>query len=105
MEGSVTDKDTPAPTMTSFLKKLLRPNIYCNYVKMRNLVPHYFADIRHSPELEHDAYQHPAVTKDAPLPWVPRGPMGDCAQEVNHTNQVTPIDSVFITEKSKLVWD
>ena len=102
-----TDKGTPTPKKVSFLKKFFRPDVYCNYAEMRKLVPHDFADISYSPEVERDAYQHPAVTNIVPLLWVPRDPMGVSRQEVSHTNQVTPMtdEGAYFLETGKLVWD
>lgn len=91
----------------SMFKKFLRPDIHCNYASMRRLVPHDFADIRYSPEIERDAFQHPSVTNVTPLLWVPRDEMGVSRQECEHTNKVTPMtdEGAFFNEKGKIVWD
>jgi len=91
----------------SFLKKFFRPDVYCNYAAMRRLVPRDFAEIRYSPEVERDAFQHPAVTNITPLLWVPRDSMGVSLQECQHTNKVTPMtdESAHFDAKGKVVWD
>jgi len=95
-----------APSKTFLFKKFLRPDIYCDYAAMRRLVPHDFAEIRYSPEVERDAYQHPAVTNVTPLLWVPHDEMGVSGQECAHTNKVTPItdEGAHFDEKGRLLW-
>lgn len=90
-----------------FIKKFLRPDIYCSYAQLRKLVPQDFMEIRYAPEVERDAYQHPAVNATAPLLWVPRDEMGVSRQECSHTNKVTPMtdESAWFTDKGKIVWD
>ncbi|KEF55528.1 uncharacterized protein A1O9_08278 [Exophiala aquamarina CBS 119918] len=88
-------------------KKFLRPDIYCSYAQLRKLVPQDFAEIRYAPEVERDAYQHPAVNATAPLLWVPRDEMGVSRQECFHTNKVTPMtdEGAYLNEKGKIVWN
>lgn len=88
-------------------KKFLRPDIYCSYARLRKLVPQDFAEIRYAPEVERDAYQHPAVNATAPLLWVPRDEMGVSRQECFHTNKVTPMtdDGAYFNEKGKIIWN
>lgn len=94
-------------TKVGMFKKFLRPDIYCNYATLRKLVPQDFAEIRYAPEVERDAYQHPAVNATAPLLWVPRDQMGVSRQECFHTNKVTPMtdDGAYLNEKGKIVWN
>jgi len=88
-------------------KKFLRPDIYCSYAQLRKLVPQDFAEIRYAPEVERDAYQHPAVNATAPLLWVPRDEMGVSRQECFHTNKVTPMtdEGAYLNEKGKIIWN
>ncbi|KIV93563.1 hypothetical protein PV10_04769 [Exophiala mesophila] len=90
-----------------FIKKFLRPDIYCSYAELRKLVPQDFGEIRYAREVERDAYQHPAVNAAAPLLWVPRDEMGVSRQECSHTNKVTPMtdEGAYFTDKGKIVWD
>jgi calcium permeable stress-gated cation channel len=103
----VNEKHEQSQRKVSFFKKWLRPDIYCNYAAMRRLVPHDFAEIRYSPEVERDAYQHPSVTNITPLLWVPRDEMGVSRQECAHTNKVTPMtdEAATFDAKGKVVWD
>lgn len=107
VEKTMNDKGHPANQKVNFLKKFLRPDIYCSYAIMRRLVPHDFAEIMYSPEVERDAYAHPAVANVIPLLWVPRDSMGVSRQECAHTNKVTPMtdEGASFTEKGKIVWD
>jgi hypothetical protein len=90
-----------------FLKKFIRPDIYASYAVLRKLVPQDFAEIRYAPEVERDAYQHPAVNATAPLLWVPRDVMGVSRQECLHTNKATPMtdEGAEFNEKGRIVWD
>ena len=98
----------PAPhKQPSVIKKFIRPDIYANYATMRRLVPHGFAEIAYSPEVERDAYLHPAVTDESPLLWIPRDSMGVSRQECAHTSEVTPMTDAGagFNEKGRIVWD
>ena len=101
------EKSKPGQPKVSFIKKWLRPDLYCSYQMCRKLVPHDFAEIIYSPETERDAYQHPAVTNITPLLWIPRDEMGVSRQECAHTNKVTPMtdEGAHFNEKGKIVWD
>lgn len=97
----------PAPAgFVGMLKKFFRPDIYASYAIMRRLVPHDFAHITYTPEIERDAYQHPAVIDEAPLLWVPRDIMGVSRQECAHTNMITPItdEAANFNDKGRIVW-
>lgn len=93
-------------TFMGMIKKFVRPDLYASYAIMRQLVPRDFERIQYSPEVERDAYQHPAVTNVAPLLWIPRDTMGVSRQECAHTNKVTPMtdDGAFFDEKGRLKW-
>lgn len=96
----------PAPhDKPSMLKKFLRPDIYTDYATMRRLVPRGI-DIAYSPDVEQDAYHHPAVQGEPPLLWVPRDPMGVSRQECAHTSRVTPMtdEGAGFDDKGKIVW-
>lgn len=98
---------TPAPTtFAGMIKKFMRPDVYASYAIMRQLVPRDFARIQYSPEVERDAYQHPAVTNVAPLLWIPQDMMGVSRQECAHTNKVTPMtdEGASFNDKGRLIW-
>ena len=106
LDGSDPPTMQPAPEKVSMFKKFLRPDVYCNYPTLRKLVPTEFADISYAPEIERDAYQHPAVKDATPLLWVPRDEMGVSRQEVAHTNKVTPMtdEGAMFNQKGKIIW-
>lgn len=106
-DTTITTNMTPAPPgLKGLFHKFIRPDIYASYAIMRTLVPRDFGTIEYSPEIESDAYQHPAVKDAVPLLWVPRDVMGVSRQEVAHTSKVTPItdDGATFNEKGKIVW-
>ncbi|KAK5938364.1 phosphate metabolism protein 7 [Knufia obscura] len=92
--------------LTGMIRKFLRPDLYASYAIMRQLVPRDFARIAYSPEVERDAFQHPAVTNVVPLLWIPRDTMGVSRQECAHTNKVTPMtdDGATFNEKGRIIW-
>lgn len=98
----------PAPHQKpNFLTKFLRPDKYTDYATMRRLIP---ADIdvpHYEPEVERDAYFHPAVTDQLPLLWVPRDEAGISRQEVAHSAKVVPISDqdAWLDEKNKIQWN
>ena len=97
----------PAPhKKPSMFKKFLRPDIYTDYSTMRRLVPREI-EISYNPEVERDAYQHPAVQDISPLIWVPRDPMGVSRQECIHTSKITPMtdEGAGFDAKGKIMWD
>ena len=107
-ESKEATEHTTEPTKkVSFFKKFLRPDIYCDFKTMRKLVPHDFAEIIYSPEVERDAYQHPAVTNITPLLWVPRDEMGVSRAEARDTSKITPMtdEGATFNDKGKIVWD
>jgi calcium permeable stress-gated cation channel len=91
----------------SMIKKFLRPDIYDDYATMRKLVPQDTSYIRYEPEVEQNAYQHPAVIDTPPLLWVPRDSMGVSKQECAHTSKVTPMtdEGASFDDKGKIIWD
>lgn len=98
---------TPSRTgLVGLLKKFVRPDIYASYSIMRRLVPRDFGAITYSPQVERDAYQHPAVNDVAPLLWIPRDEMGVSRQEVAHTSQITPItdEGASFDSKGRITW-
>lgn len=98
---------TPTRTgLMGMLKKFVRPDIYASYSIMRRLVPRDFGPVICSPQIERDAYQHPAVNDVAPLLWIPRDEMGVSRQEVAHTRQVTPItdEGASLDGRGRIVW-
>lgn len=104
--------DGPAPPSAdgkkpNFLAKWFRPDIYTNYASMRSLIPSDFAEISYEPEVEREAYFHPAVTADVPLLWIPRDAAGVSRQEVQHSSKVVPMtdEDATLDEKNKIVWN
>ncbi|KAJ9247646.1 hypothetical protein C8Q69DRAFT_504545 [Paecilomyces variotii] len=98
----------PAPhKKPSILAKFLRPDKYTDYATMRRLVPNTLDSIQYPPEVERDAYFHPAITSQAPLLWIPRDPAGVSRQEVKHSLKVIPItdEDSWLDEKNKVHWN
>lgn len=91
----------------NFFAKWIRPDIYTNYASMRSLVPSNFADIFYEPEVERDAYLHPAITAKVPLLWIPRDAAGVSRQEVDHSSRVAPMtdEDATLDEKNKIIWN
>lgn len=91
----------------NFFAKWIRPDIYTNYASMRGLIPSDFADIYYEPEVERDAYFHPAITAKLPLLWIPRDPLGVSRQEVEHTSKVIPMtdEDATLDDKNKIIWN
>jgi len=106
-EDSTSSRDAKADSgFMGMIRKFLRPDIYASYAIMRQLVPRDFPHISYSPEVEKDAFQHPAVTNIVPLLWIPKDTMGVSRQECAHTNKVTPMtdEGATFTEKGRIVW-
>jgi len=98
----------PAPhKKPNFLTKFLRPDKYTDYATLRRLVPAHLEPPKYAPEVERDAYYHPAVTSTLPLLWIPRDELGVSKQEIEHTSRVIPItdEDAWIDEKGKLQWN
>jgi len=97
----------PAPhEKPGILKKFLRPDIFTDYSTLRRLVPKEI-EIRYEPQVEENAYFHPAVNAEVPLLWIPRDPMGISKQEIRDTEKIIPMtdESASLDEKNKIVWD
>ncbi|CBF89927.1 hypothetical protein AN0229.2 [Aspergillus nidulans FGSC A4] len=97
----------PAEPKTNFLTKYLRPDKYSGYRQLRTLVPNGTETVSYPPEVERNAYYHPAISAQAPLLWIPRDEMGISAQEVAHTSRVIPItdEDAWLDEKNHIVWN
>lgn len=87
--------------------KFFQPYKYADYETLGKLVPHDFADISYSPEIERHAYYHPCISASPPLLWIPRDPAGVSRQEVAHTSKVIPItdEDAFIDDTGKITWN
>lgn len=98
----------PAPhKKPSFITKFLYPHVYTDYQTLRRLVPKGFAEIEYAPEVERDAYYHPAISSPTPILWIPKDEMGVSRQEVRHSSKVIPItdEGAGFDDKGKMVWD
>lgn len=96
----------PPHQKPGLLAKFFRPDKYTDYATMRRLVPMEF-ELGYTPEVEKNAYYHPAVTREPPLIWIPRDEMGISRQEVAHTSKVLPItdEGAHFDQKGKIIWD
>ena len=108
--GTDTDgKDLPpAPhKKPNFITKFLSPHVYTDYHTLRRLVPRGFAEIEYAPEVERDAFYHPAISSPTPVLWIPRDQMGVSRQECHHSSKVIPMtdEGAGFDEKGKMVWD
>ena len=98
----------PAPhKKPNFLTKFLSPHIYTDYHTLRRLVPRGFAEIEYAPEVERDAFYHPAISSPTPILWIPRDQMGVSRQECRHSSKVIPMtdEGAGFDEKGNMVWD
>jgi len=105
-----TGKALPAPPPRkepNLILKFFHPDKYADYATLRKLVPHDFADISYTPEVERDAYRHPSISAQSPLLWIPRDIAGVSRQEIMHTSKVIPItdEDAVIDEKNKITWN
>ena len=102
-------KDLPAAPhkKPNFITKFLSPHVYTDYATLRRLVPKSFAEIVYSPEVERDAFYHPAISSPTPVLWIPRDEMGVSRQECRHTSKVITMtdEGAGFDEKGKMVWD
>ena len=96
-----------SPKKPNLFAKFLAPHKYTDYHSLRRLVPRTFAEIAYEPEVERDAYYHPAISSPTPVLWIPRDPMGVSAQECRHTSRVIPMtdEMAGFDEKGRMVWD
>ncbi|EED22954.1 DUF221 domain protein, putative [Talaromyces stipitatus ATCC 10500] len=100
--------ELPAPhKKPNLFTKFFRPDIYSDYRTMRRLVPSHIEVPEYPPEVERDAYFHPAITASIPLLWIPHDELGVSKQEVEHTSRVIPIsdEDAFIDEKGNVQWN
>ena len=98
----------PAPhKKPNFLTKFLAPHKYTDYQTLRRLVPRGFAEIVYTPEVERDAYYHPAISSPTPVLWIPRDEMGISKQECRHSSKVIPMtdEGAEFDSNGKTVWD
>ena len=98
----------PAPhKKPNFITKFLSPQTYCDYHTMRRLVPRGFAEITYDPEVERDAFYHPAISSPTPILWIPRDEIGVSRQECRHSSKVIPMtdEAASFDEKGNMVWD
>lgn len=102
-------KDLPAAPhkKPNFITKFLNPQIYSDYHTLRRLVPRGFAEIEYAPEVERDAFYHPAISSPTPLLWIPRDEMGVSRQECRHSSKAIPMtdEGAAFDEKGNMVWD
>ncbi|KAK4694051.1 calcium permeable stress-gated cation channel, partial [Lecanoromycetidae sp. Uapishka_2] len=106
--ASTNDSLPPAPhKQPNFITKFLSPQKYTDYQTLRRLVPRGFAEIAYDPEVERDAFYHPAISSPTPMLWVPRDEMGVSRQECHHSSKVIPMtdEAASFDEKGKLTWD
>ncbi|KAL5338571.1 hypothetical protein BJX70DRAFT_398518 [Aspergillus crustosus] len=98
---------SPAEPKVNFITKYLRPDKYSGYHQLRKLVANGTDSTVYSPEVEHNAYYHPAINSQAPLLWIPRDEMGISTQAVRHTGRVIPItdEDAWLDEKNHIHWD
>lgn len=92
----------------NILTKFLFPHKYADYYTLRRLVPRDFGDIGYEPEVERDAYFHPAIKSCTPVLWIPRDIMGVSEEECRDTNAVgVPMsdDVASFNEKGRIIWD
>jgi len=107
--GTAVSMPTAPHKKPSFITKFLKPQIYCDYLTLRRLVPHHLVDAEslYTPEIEKNAYYPPSVISPTPLLWIPRDDGGVSRQEIFDTNKVIPItdEGASFNEKNKLTWD
>lgn len=98
----------PAPhKKPNLVAKFLSPHIYTDYHTMRRLVPQGFANIDYDPEVERNAYYHPAIASPTPILWIPHDEMGVSRQECAHTSKTIPMtdEMAGFDEKGTMTWD
>ena len=98
----------PAPHQKpNFFAKFMAPHKYTDYHTLRRLVPRTFADISYDPQVERDAYYHPAISSPTPVLWIPRDDMGVSGQECRHTSKIIPMtdEMAGFDEKGNMTWD
>lgn len=103
-KGLTGSSETP---QGNFLVRWLHPNRFSGYTQLRRLVPNPHDTTQYAPEVERDAYFHPAISAQAPLLWIPRDELGVSRQEIQHSSKVIPItdEDSWLDEKNKIHWD
>ena len=98
----------PAPhKKPNFITKFISPHKYTDYHTLRRLVPRGFAEIAYDPEVERDAFFHPAISSATPTLWIPRDDMGVSRQECRHSSNVIPMtdEMAGFDAKGNMIWD
>ncbi|GFF45705.1 uncharacterized protein RSN1 [Aspergillus udagawae] len=105
-KGLTTDPAT-SEKKPNLIMKWFRPDKYDGYWQLRRLVPEAHETTQYPPEVERDAYFHPAITSQPPLLWIPRDKLGVSKQEVKHSARVIPItdEDAWLDDKNKIHWD
>lgn len=105
-KGLMGSESSLPPKQGNFIVRYFRPDKYSSYTTLRKLVPNY-QETSYPPEVERDAYLHPAISAQLPLLWIPRDVLGVSKQEIYHSSKVIPItdEDAWLDEKNKIHWD
>ncbi|KAH8809337.1 hypothetical protein F5884DRAFT_795356 [Xylogone sp. PMI_703] len=83
---------TPDPNIKpNFFMHWLHPEVYDDYLVIRQSVPEDLPDPSYNDEDVKDVYLTPAMWKPAPTVWIPRDVAGVSAQECEHSGKVVSI--------------
>ncbi|KAK2768406.1 hypothetical protein FQN54_000261 [Arachnomyces sp. PD_36] len=95
------------PVKKNPLFKWLHPDIYSDYLNLREKVRHDFVDLKYPEDVAENAYYPPSVSSPTPLVWIPRDPGGVSQKEVEATQEIIPItdEGAHLDEKNDVVWD
>ncbi|RHZ59427.1 putative DUF221 domain protein [Aspergillus thermomutatus] len=106
-EKGLTSAPDASEKKPNLILKWFRPDKYDGYWQLRHLVPDAHETTQYAPEVERDAYFHPAITSQPPLLWIPRDKLGVSKQEVKHSARVIPItdEDAWLDDKNKIHWD
>lgn len=106
-EKGLTTAPATSEKKPNLILKWFRPDKYDGYWQLRRLVPEAQETVQYPPEVERDAYFHPAITSQPPLLWIPRDNLGVSKQEVKHSARVIPItdEDAWLDDKNKIHWD
>jgi hypothetical protein len=98
---------TRRPVKKNPLFKWLHPDIYSDYLNLREKVRHDFVDLQYPEDVAENAYYPPSVSSPTPLVWIPRDPGGVSHKEIEATNEIIPItdEGAHLDEKNEVVWD
>ena len=105
---SQSTKLRPELKKSNFITKFLLPHKYDDYYTLRKLVNRDFANVSYTPEVEEDAYYHPAITSSTPVLWIPRDPMGVSSEECRHTRTAgieISDEMAGFNKKGRIIWD